>query len=370
MKRFVLTVFTFLPAFSFLAFAQNITGIWRGYFITDEGDQYRFEVQMEQSKNTLSGVTYSYREKQFYGKCTMTGNFANSSGNALIQEIKTIEVKMSLASVACIQKCLLTYAKSGKEEFLEGTFSSVFERTDSLGGRIRGDDCGGGKMILRKVITSDFYVEPFLRKKNTPINNNPPLVKTNPATNNSTTKTTTKPPPTNQKKNNPVNSNKNTVLVRPKTDTVKKVEADPIQTEDKKDLTIKPNTKTQNLLRSRENNLVQTLLINSESVFVKLYDNGEIDDDTISVYLDKKLMLSKKRLSAAPITINLKMDESNPDHELVMVAENLGRIPPNTSLMIVTAGDQRYEVRITSTEQKNAMVRFKYVKPGTPIPLP
>ena len=234
MKRFVLTVFTFLPAFSFLSFAQDVTGIWRGYFITDDGDQYRFEVQMEQSNNTLSGVTYSYREKQFYGKCTMTGNFSNSSGNALIQEIKTIEVKMSLANVACIQKCRLTYAKSGKEEFLEGTFSSVIERTDSLGGRRKGDDCGGGKMILRKVITSDFYVEPFLRKKNTPINNNPPLVKTNPVTNNSTTKTTTKPPPTNQNKNNPANTNKNTVLVKPKTDSVK-VEVDPIQPEDKKE---------------------------------------------------------------------------------------------------------------------------------------
>ena len=45
-----------------------------------------------------------------------------------------------------------------------------------------------------------------------------------------------------------------------------------------------------------------------------------------------------------------------------MVAENLGRIPPNTSLMIVEAGEQRFEVRITSTEQKNAVVRFKYQK--------
>ena len=168
MKRFVLTVFTFLPAFSIFSFAQNITGIWRGYFITDEGEQYRFEIQMEQSNNTLSGVTYSYQDKRFYGKCTMTGNYSNASGNALIQEIKTIEVKMSLASSACIQKCLLTYAKSGKEEFLEGTFSSIIEKTDSLRQRYRGDDCGGGKMVLRKVPTSDFYVEPFLRKKKSP----------------------------------------------------------------------------------------------------------------------------------------------------------------------------------------------------------
>ena len=370
MKRFVLTIFTFLPAFSFLSFAQDITGIWRGYFITDDGDQYRFEIQVEQSNNTLSGVTYSYREKQFYGKCTMTGNFSNSSGNALIQEIKTIEVKMALASSACIQKCLLTYAKSGKEEFLEGTFSSVLEKTDSLRGERRGDDCGGGKMILRKVITSDFYVEPFLRKKNTTVKSNPPPVKTNPATNNSTTKTTTKPPITNPNKNNPTNTNKNTVLVRPKTDTVRKAEVDPIQLENKKDLSIKPNTKIPEILKSRQNSLVQTLIINSEDVVVKVYDNGEIDDDTISVYLDNKLILSNKRLSAAAITFNLKMDESNPDHELIMVAENLGRIPPNTSLMIVTAGDQRFEVRITTTEQKNAMIRFRYIKkPGT-TPLP
>src|SRR6187397_2724440 len=368
MKRFALIVFTFLPTFSVLSFGQDLTGIWRGYFISDDGLQYRFETQVQQTGNSLSGVTYSYQDKRFYGKCTMTGNYSKASGNALIQEIKTVEVRMSLNSSACIQKFLLTYTKSGKEEFLEGKFTSIIEKTDSLRQMFRGDDCGGGRIFLRKVPTSDFYVEPFLRKKNSSVNNNPPLVKTNPPANNSTTKTTAKPPVTNSNKNNPANTSKSTVLVKPKTDTVKKVEVDPVRPEDKKDLTIKPNSKTQNLLRSRENNLVQTLLINSEDVMVKLYDNGEIDDDTISVYLDKKIVLSKKRLSTSAITIDLKMDESNPTHELIMVADNLGRIPPNTSLMIVTAGDQRYEVRITSTEQKNAMVRFKYVKPGPPIP--
>ena len=370
MKRLVLTVFTFLPAFSFLSIAQNITGIWRGYFITDEGEQYRFEVQVEQTKNTLSGVTYSYQDKRFYGKCTMTGNFSNASGNALIQEIKTVEVKMALSSSACIQKCLLTYEKSGKEEFLEGTFSSIIEKTDSLRQVFRGEDCGGGKMFLRKVPTSDFYVEPFLRKKNTPVNNNPPLVKNNPPTNNNTTaKTTPKSQITTPKKNPSTNPNSNTVLTKPKIDTAKKAEINPVQPEDK-NLAVKPNTKTRDLLRSRENDLVKTLIINSENVVVKLFDNGQIDNDTISVYLDKQLILSKRRLSAVALTINLKMDDSNPDHELVMVAENLGEIPPNTSLMIVTAGEQRFEVRITSTEQKNAMVRFRYVKSTVPIPLP
>jgi hypothetical protein len=367
MKRFVLFVFTFLPAFCISLSAQNLTGIWRGYFITDEGDQYRFETQIEQKNNTLSGVTYSYKDKSFYGKCTMTGNFSRGSGNALIQEIKTIEVKMSLASSACIQKCLLTYAKSGKEEFLEGTFSSIIEKTDTLRDIKRGDDCGGGKMVLRKVATSDFYVEPFLRKK-TPVTNNPPIVKNNPPanTNTNTKKPNVKPPVNNtQKKNEQQNK---TATVKPKVDSIQKADVDRPRTDTKKEITAK--SKLPEALKTRENSLVQTLTINSETVVVKLYDNGQIDNDTISVYLDNQLVLSKKKLTTSALTINLKMDESNAEHELVMVAENLGEIPPNTSLMIVTAGEQRFEVRITSTEQKNAVVRFKYVKKVTPVPLP
>ena len=96
MKRFLLTIFTFLPAFSFLSSAQDLTGIWRGYFITDNGTQYRFETQIQQTNNSLSGVTYSYQDKKFYGKCTMIGNFSNGSGNALIQEIKTQRQKQIL----------------------------------------------------------------------------------------------------------------------------------------------------------------------------------------------------------------------------------------------------------------------------------
>src|SRR5260221_13003270 len=76
------------------SYSQNLTGIWRGYFITESSDQYKFELQIEQKKNSLSGVSYSYLTTVFYGKATLTGNFSNSSQNALIQEIRTVEVKM------------------------------------------------------------------------------------------------------------------------------------------------------------------------------------------------------------------------------------------------------------------------------------
>ena len=130
---------------------------------------------------------------------------------------------------------------------------------------------------------------------------------------------------------------------------------------------VKPQLPKPEVLKTRANELTKMIVVNSEEVVVKLFDNGEIDGDTISVYLDNKLILSKKLLTAKALTVNLRMDEDNSEHELVMVAENLGRIPPNTSLMIVTAGDKKFEVRITSTEQKNAMVKFRYQKA---VPLP
>jgi hypothetical protein len=64
------------------------------------------------------------------------------------------------------------------------------------------------------------------------------------------------------------------------------------------------------------------------------------------------------RLSQKPITITIDVDASQPHHEIIMVADNLGTIPPNTSVMIITTATNRYELFISSNEQKNAKVVF------------
>jgi len=74
------------------------------------------------------------------------------------------------------------------------------------------------------------------------------------------------------------------------------------------------------------------------------------------------LIRSNIRLSQKPITITINVNPSQPHHELIMVAENLGSIPPNTSVMIITTASNRYEVLISSSEQKNAKVIFDLKK--------
>ncbi len=345
---FLLAITTIVPAFS-----QNLTGIWRGNFYTDDGSTYKFELQIKQSGSSATGVSYSYLSTVFYGKAVLSGSYNRVGKTLVIRELKTVELRMSSLSSACIMRCVLSYAKSGPEEFLEGTYTSKFEK-DGLGGR-KGEDCGGGRVQLRKVTTSDFYVEPFLRKTYKPApptkiipKTNPPVTKTKPPVRKTTPpKTTTSKPP--------VVTTPPPVTTKPRTDTTPSTPAvvhrPPVQ------------VSTPTVLKTRSNELVKTLVINSNEVVIKLYDNGEIDGDTVSVYLDKKLVLASKGLSTVPLVLRFKMDEDNEDHELVMVAENLGRIPPNTSLMIVEAGEQRFQVHISSDEQKNAVVRFRYEKP-------
>jgi hypothetical protein len=258
-------------------------------------------------------------------------------------------------------KYIFNYDRSGKEEFLEGTFMGRSEDRKNPKNNGEWGDCGGGKVYLRRVQSSDFYVEPFLRdrpiaKKDTTVNTKaPPVVKKTPP---KTTPIVKKTNPTIKNKTPIVK--KKPVIIKPgtKTDTTKKIAQS----------TIRPPVTTKNIitpeiLKTRENALAQTITVNTQQVTIKLYDNGEIDGDSISVFVDKQLKLSHKRLSTSPIIVTLEFGENDLEHEVVMVAENLGRIPPNTSLMVITTGEKRYQVQITSTEQKNAMVRFKYEKP-------
>lgn len=112
-------------------------------------------------------------------------------------------------------------------------------------------------------------------------------------------------------------------------------------------------------LKNREKDLVQTLRIDTSYLKIELYDNAEIDDDTVTVFLNNTLLLYQKRLTSKPLVLDVTAFP-NMEYELMMYANNLGRIPPNTALMVITAGRKRYQLHLSSSEQKSAVVRFRY----------
>jgi len=129
--------------------------------------------------------------------------------------------------------------------------------------------------------------------------------------------------------------------------------------------TFKPELRLPPTLTLRKADLVKEIKVDTGTIRLDFYDNGDVDGDTISVYVNNLPVVSNQRLTTRPISVKIKIDLDRPELEVIMVGENLGTIPPNTALMIVNAGEKRYQLYLTADEKKNAMVRFIYEKPVT-----
>ena len=108
---------------------------------------------------------------------------------------------------------------------------------------------------------------------------------------------------------------------------------------------------------------IKEIKVDTGTIRLDFYDNAQVDGDIITVLLNNKPLASNQKLASKPITLEIKVDLNNREQEITMVAENLGDIPPNTALLIITAGNKRYQLYLTSTEKKNAQVRFIYENP-------
>lgn len=339
----------------------NLTGIWRGYFLQKDfnplignfiEEKYNYEIQINLLKNNaVEGVTYSYRTTAFYGKAAMHGLFTKKTGSVIIKELKMLELKIADMSDPCLMTCFLDYSKTNGKEILSGDFNSVNLKTKK--------NCGDGTVYLEKVKESNFEKEPFLLKKKP--NNNLPQ-KNNSSANTPNTRPLTAYSEINKSTKSKFKPGAEDALITNNSEEKeipepKKAEEPKFDNFNKNLVTTSPLPK---VLTERTNVLVKKFPVSEGEILIELYDNGEIDNDTISIYHNGEPVVLNQRLSNTPLKVSIKVDPQHPNHELILVAENLGRIPPNSSLMTVTAGKKTYEVSLTSDLEKSAKIIFEY----------
>ena len=109
-------------------------------------------------------------------------------------------------------------------------------------------------------------------------------------------------------------------------------------------------------VNSRSTVLQQTVYFSSDSLLISLYDNGEVDGDTVSVLMNGRLIMAKEGLSTKAVQKTIYADKGADSIELVMYAENLGSIAPNTGLLVVHDGKSIYEIRFSGDLKKNASI--------------
>jgi hypothetical protein len=379
---------------------QDLTGKWKGYFTPSrdlDGRIITYEIVIKENPDhTLTASTYSKISNNFTANALATGMHSENAQLVSITETSLNKKKLVGNFEACLMSNFLNYRVVRGYEILEGTYTATNE--------ISGKDCGGGKVYLEKEgpIVKEFSTKTANSKTTTANkiiakeNKTKPakqieivkqvLTKTNQTTTSKLTNTT--------KSSTTKKSNTTTKPNATQASSIQATTSTPIQTtsiqtastptnavnalqENIKAPAVNENSAITNtsatkssgqilpwVLVGRENKLVKQVIVNSPSISIDLYDNGTIDNDTIMVFDNKNLLLENKRLSYKATHFDVNFNKDNNRHEIIIVAHNLGTVPPNTALMVVKDGTSRQEIYITSTLSVNAMIIFELKKPS------
>ncbi len=381
-----------------LVIGQDLTGKWRGYFTPSselDGKIVTYEIVIKENPDhSLTAKTYSKISNNFTANALATGMHSENTQLVSITETRFDKKKLVGNFEACLMNNFLSYRSLRGYEILEGTYTATNE--------ISGKDCGGGKVYLEKEgpIVKEFNVKTAIPKNSAlkiiekeikPSSLKQPTVvkevfaKTNQR--NKTQHTTTKSNTfqtnsiqTNSIQNSSIESSTNQASSIQTSAAPASIVANTLP-ENSKATAVNETSANANanantnatkssgqilpwVLVGRENKLVKQVTVNSPTISIDLYDNGTIDNDTIMIFDNKILVLENKRLSYKATHIDVNFNKENNRHEIIIVAHNLGTVPPNTALMVVKDGTSRQEIYITSTLSVNAMIIFELKKPS------
>jgi hypothetical protein len=377
-------------------------GKWKGFFSPNNspiGKVYSYEMDITQGpQGQLTISTYTKLSSDFSAHAYATGSLDKTTQLVHIEEQGFLDLSIQENYTPCLMNNFLMYKNIRGHEIIEGTYTSYNKKTSK--------DCGGGKIYLekdvpiQKLIASEKAAKQKIEKEKAAEKNK--VIPSKTITETKTVNTLLPPAKTNLQKTNTVvntntnnsskpNNNNKLAVVNNKiasntksspeniNTAIQNVQINSIQDEpvmeeailnEPEDIETEIRIKQGNgfqtvpwVLVARENRLAKKITTSSKQFSIDLYDNGTIDNDTIIVYDNKKLLISKKRLSYKAIHLEFTLSEVINEHEIIIVAHNMGTVPPNTALLVLKDGDRRQELFITSTNKMNAKIIVSYTPP-------
>jgi hypothetical protein len=311
MTKLVLTII-YLTAFVLHSNAQPLTGIWSGK-ISRKGDGYggveNLEMQIYQSGKQLRGYTFAFKDTSRFVLYSMAGSRNKHTQSISIREAGYAYYLLPVNFSPCQKSFTLKYYKVGKTQYLSGVWSGAGNDTSCFPGEEL-------LVVLQRLRKPEYPIEQFVQKKFSDhilrhINRKDTVAAAGPVT-------------------------------EPEA-------AEPVII-----------AKNDSVPAERKLDIQEIVKLADTMATITLYDNAVIDDDTVSVFVDKRPALIKQRISDRPLTFNITLAEPGKPVEIIMQAENLGSIPPNTAVMIIQAGRKRYEVRLSAGFEKHAVVIITY----------
>lgn len=337
MKKYFVAFLALFTITSF-SFAQMITGIWEGKI-----DKKKVELKIIQNGDSLTGTSYYYESSNNYRRYSIKGYFDPNTNSAIWWDDQLIEERTGKSifstpgKIPYLSTADFNCPGSGKM-LLDGN-AALKDNPDKVKGPVDLEKTGTG--IFND--EWDFVIENYT------IGANDPDIIDSIATIVSTTDKEIIVPP--QKPETDI------IINKPIENTEPITKQSIPKPEEKKIITSPAPTIEEKFVLRKKVYTMEIPLV-GDSIELRFYDNAEIDGDSISLFLNDKLIFQHIRLTASAYTIKLPVSELNETNELIMVAENLGSIPPNTSYMLAIVNNKRYEAMLRSTEETSAVIRL------------
>jgi hypothetical protein len=324
--------------------AQMITGSWKGKI-----NRQKVEVKIIQKGDSLRGTSYYYESANNYRRYSIRGYFDPATNNAvwwddqLIEERSTRFSITSPGKVPMLSRADFNCPGSGKM-MLDGKVSKKENDTNPTG-EVHLDKTGNPEFEDEWDFVIDNYTvggnDPYIIDSIAALAQRVVIAEEPVKTLPEEKTVATRPVPVKEVKKDPP------VVIEQKKETAPVVIAEPVKA---------PTIEEK--FAQREKKLVKEIPLSGDSLELRFYDNAEIDGDSISLFLNDRLLFRHIRLTGNAYTIKLSVAELAETNELIMVAENLGSIPPNTSYMLAISGEKRFDAYLASTEGSSAMIRF------------
>ena len=325
MMHLIRTFFTLLLCGLLLpATSQQITGVWSGKI-----NRKRAEIKFVQKGDSITGTSYYYESGENFLRYSIKGYFDASNNSVVWWDDQLLsDGGKNFKEVALLSVADFNCPGDGKM-MLDGTATPKENQIKT------------GDLLLTKIVATsfpdewDFVIDNFVEGTNDPdIIDSIELIAKAP-----------------KKKRKPFE-----VTKEKPSEILPMTVVAPLDPE----VTLAQHTKKmEQNFTIRKKVFTAEIPLEGDSIELRFFDNVQVDGDSISLFLNEKMIFTHIRLTEKSFIIKLPIKELNDTNELTMVAENLGAIPPNTAYMVAIVNDKRYEVNLSSTEETSGMIRLK-----------
>lgn len=125
------------------------------------------------------------------------------------------------------------------------------------------------------------------------------------------------------------------------------------------------NYVTEREFKERRREVTQELEVESDSLRLSIFDNGEVDGDIISLFYNNELVINNQQITHKAIRMDIVLDSTKEYNEIALFAENLGLIPPNTAMLIIEEKGKRYQISLSSDMEQSSILRLRRKKVGS-----